>query len=136
MNNQKIKKLLVSLMIIAAGIAFIIFGSISFKEVKNFPEVQAVVTKVETNIVQDDEGTTEEKTIYVQYTVDGVEYNEVLQNTSSNAQENETITVRYNPEKPEYVTGATKASGTLQLAVGIVIAVAGLASAVITFIKP
>lgn len=135
MKNPYVRKLVACVLILAAGVAFIIFGCISFKEVKTFPEVSAVVTRVDKEIVNNGEDSSEEITAYVRYTVDGKEYNEILQNHSGNISENDQITVRYNPEKPEYVTGATKGSGTLQLVVGIVLCVAGTVSAAVAFIK-
>lgn len=136
MKNPVIRKFIVSFVMLLGGIAFIVFGCISFKEVKTFPEVSAVVTKVETEWVDNGEdGTKESKTAYVKYTVDGVEYNEILQNSPGDIEENTTITVRYNPEKPSYVTGSTKTSGTVQMALGIVLCVASVATAVVTVIK-
>ncbi|MBQ7654550.1 MAG: DUF3592 domain-containing protein [Clostridia bacterium] len=136
MKNPVIRKLIVSVALLIGGVVFIVFGCISFKEVKTFPEVSAVVTKVETEWVDNgDEGMTEEKTAYVKYTVDGVEYNEILQNSPGNVEENTTITVRYNPEKPNYVTGSTKTSGTIQLALGIVLTLVSIGSAAVTVIK-
>lgn len=135
MNNQVIRKLIACILILVAGVVFIVFGCISFKEVKTFPEVSAVVTRVDKEIVDNGEDHSEEITAYVRYTVDGKEYNEILQNHSGNIAENDQITVRYNPEKPEYVTGATKGSGTLQLVVGIVLCIAGVTSSAVTLIK-
>lgn len=131
----QLKKFLGPIILLVAGIVFVVLGSVSLKQVKTFPQVQAVVTNVETRIVETEDGTDKDITAYVKYTIDGVEYNEILQNAPGNISENDEITVRYNPEKPTYVTGATKGSGTIQIAIGAVAAVAGLAALAVTFIK-
>ena len=127
--NNRITKLIVSVVAILGGILFIVLGFVGISQVKNFPEIEATVTSVETESTVDTDGTTTETTtVYVKYVVDGEEYNEQLDDASSNVKEGDQITVRYNPEKPNKVTATTKTAGFVRIAFGIVISLAGLVS--------
>lgn len=103
---------------------------------KNFPQTEAVVTDIDIVRTVDEDGTsTEEATVYVKYTVDGKEYNEMLSDPSNDLKEGDKIAVHYNPEKTSYVTAATKQSGKLRIVIGSIVAVAGLVFFVVTFIR-
>ncbi|MBR4727926.1 MAG: DUF3592 domain-containing protein, partial [Clostridia bacterium] len=107
MNNQ-LKKLIAVLILLAGGAVFIAFGAISFKEMREFKPVPAVVSHIEREWTPNGDGTdTENITIIVTYTVDGQEYTEKLQNTKTNYKQGDEITVLYNPEDPTEVSGAT-----------------------------
>ena len=130
------KKLLPLIIALVAGIVFIVTGCSNISQVKNFPEVNAVVTRIDTEITTDSDGTTtEDETVYVEYTVDDQTYNEVLQYAPGSVNENDEIVVRYNPEKPDYVTGATKNSGVVRIVVGAVLIVAGLLYAILKLLR-
>ena len=136
MLNNKLKKMLFSLVAVAGGVIFIVFGAVTMKEMKNFTRVDAVVEHVQREWVPNGDGSdTQEISIYVRYTVDGKEYVEELQNTKTNLHEGDQITVLYNPEKPSEVSGASKGGAALQFAVGGVFALAGLFSLAATVIK-
>ena len=125
--KNRIVKLIVSVVAVAGGILFIVLGCVGISQVKNFPEVEATVTSVEIDTTIDEDGTTTEtSTVYVSYTVDGKEYNEVLDDSSSNMKEGDIVTVRYNPEKPNKVTATTKTAGFVRIAFGAVITLAGI----------
>jgi flagellar basal body-associated protein FliL len=135
----KIQKIILPILFIIGGIVFIILGVKSSAEIKNFPEVKATVTKIDTKVIeeQDSDGnfsTREEQTVYVKYTVDGKEYNEILQ-SAPNSKEGDTLTAHYNPKKPTYITGATKGSNTIFIIVGIVVSLIGLISGALFLIK-
>ena len=129
--KNRIVKLIVSIVAVAGGILFIVLGCVGISQVKNFPEVEATVTQVEIDTTTDADGNTSETaTVHVSYTVDGTEYNEILDDSSSDMREGDVITVRYNPEKPNKVTATTKTAGFVRIAFGIVIALAGVAALV------
>ena len=90
--------------------------------------------QIETTI-DEDGATSETATVYVSYTVDGTEYNEVLDDSNSDMKEGDKVTVRYNPEKPNKVTATTKTAGFVRIAFGAVILLAGLASLALLIIK-
>ncbi len=130
--NNRLVKLIASVIAILGGILFIVMGFVGISQVKNYPEVDAIVTSVERDSTIDADGTTTENiTVYVSYTVDGKEYNEQIDDTNGNVKEGDQITVRYNPEKPDKVTATTKTAGIVRIVFGIVISLAGLASLVL-----
>ena len=127
--KNRIVKLIATIIAVLGGIMFIVLGCVGISQVKNFPEVEATVTAVEIESTVDTDGTTTETaTVHVSYTVDGTEYNEVLDDSKSDMKEGDVITVRYNPEKPNKVTATTKTAGFVRIAFGTVIAIAGLAA--------
>jgi len=113
-------------MIVISVILFVVgFGDIA--HVKTYPEVTATVTSVETEISTDADGDrTEETTVYVSYTVDGKEYNETLSNAPGEIKEGDVIAARYNPEKPERITAATKKTGIVKICIGAGVLLLGL----------
>ena len=135
MSNQ-MKKLLAALLLIAGGVVFLVMGGISMKEINHYPQVSAVVSHIQRDWVPDSDGYDhEEIKIFVTYTVDGKEYTEELQNTKTDLNKGDSITVYYNPENPKEVSGATKGGMALQFAVGGVLLLAGLGTAAVTVIK-
>ncbi len=134
--NNRLVKIAVSVIAVLGGILFIVLGFVGISQAKNFPEVDAVVTSVERESTVDSDGTTSETvTVFVEYTVDGKEYNEKLDDANSNVKEGDRISVRYNPEKPDKVTATTKTAGIVRIVFGIVIALAGIASLVLLIIR-
>ena len=110
------------------GIILLFFGGSTIRQAKNFPETQAVVTYAEKEIIYGDDNTYREKmTAYVQYTVDGKTYNEILNNASKSLSYGDEITVKYDPDDPSYVTALTKGSGVIALVLGIITTTGGLA---------
>ena len=134
--NNRLGKLIVSLIAIAGGILFIVLGVADFSHVKNYPEIEVTVTQIERDETVDTDGTTtEETTVHVSYTVDGKEYNEILDDAPDNLKEGDKLTVRYNPEKPEKVTAASKKSGIMRIALGALFAIVGLGMIVKSVIR-
>lgn len=134
MNN--IKKILLPVGAIILGAAFIIIGFTRLSQAKNFPEKLAVVTKVDVVTTYDaEDNRTDDYTIYVKYTVDGKEYNEILNGGSSSMKEGDEIKVHYNPEDPAFVTDATPQKATLFIVIGAVAAVIGVGGIVLMFIR-
>ena len=114
--------------VLVFGIIMLIVGSSTMSQVKNFPEVSAIVTSAEKEDVYDSADDTHrvEITAYVSYTVDGKSYNELLNNASTSLETGDEITVRYNPDDPSYVTGASKGTATLVVVLGIILTIGGL----------
>ena len=134
--NNRLKKLIAGLVAIAAGAVFIVFGFISLKELREFKQVEALVSDIQVDLVTEGDGSqTQEIHIFVTYTVNGQEYTEELQNTKTSMKKGDTITVLYNPENPKEVSGATKGIATVQLAAGAAIALFGLGFAALTLIR-
>ncbi|MBQ5995051.1 MAG: DUF3592 domain-containing protein [Clostridia bacterium] len=134
--SKKIQKIIASLVFLAGGIIFIVLGFTGMSQAKNFPEIQAKVSKIEVEEFLDENGDNRSDiTVYVSYNVDGKEYNEILQDAQGELKEGDTITARYNPEKPNYITVTTVKSGAVRLAIGGVLAVAGLGGCAVAIIR-
>ena len=134
--SNRIKKLLAVLLPVAFGVVFIVFGATSMKEMREYKPIPAVVSHIEREWTPNGDGTdTEEIRIFVTYTVDGKEYTEQLQNTKTNYQQGDEITVLYNPEDPTEVSGATKGIATIQFVAGAALVLAGLGTLAALIIK-
>ena len=114
--------------LIFCGIVLTVFGIIIFIiniKNQNYIKVEAVVSKTE--LVEeahiDVDGNTVETTykVYVKYTVDGIEYNEVLGELSGYKQGQKT-TIYYNPDNPSEITQSNS------LILPIILTVGGLAT--------
>ena len=135
--KKLVNRFLPPVAVLVFGIIVLIVGSITMSEVKNFPEVSAVVTSAEKEYVYDsaDDTHREEITAYVSYTVDGKTYNELLNNASTSLETGDSITVRYNPDDPSYVTGASKGSATFAVVLGVILTIGGLVFLAYKFIS-
>ena len=127
--SNRTKQRIASVVAFLGGVLFVVMGVIDFLQVKNFPEVSAVVTAIEYDTAVDSDGAPATNSIvHVSYTVDGKEYNELLQEAPTDVAEGATVTARYNPQKPEYITGATKGSGVVRIVFGAVFVLVGIVS--------
>ena len=85
--SKKIQKIIASLVFLAGGIIFIVLGFTGMSQAKNFPEIQAKVSKIEVEEFLDENGDNRSDiTVYVSYNVDGKEYNEILQDAQASLQ--------------------------------------------------
>lgn len=135
MNNQ-IKTLIFGVIFIIGGLIFVIMGLKSNSEIKNFPEVQVTVAGVEVNYTTEGDGTqTREETVWVNYTVDGVEYDEILNAAPGNLKQGDTLIAHYNPEKPSYVNGSTAKSNLIPILFGVFFMLAGIATTVLKLLR-
>ncbi|MBE6835058.1 MAG: DUF3592 domain-containing protein [Ruminococcaceae bacterium] len=129
-------KIIISIALLVSGIVVIVLGFGNMKKIKNFPEITATVTNVEISYSTDSEGsTTETQTVTVKYTVDGKEYEEILQYSPDGLEEGEEIVARYNPEKPEEITTVTKGTSYIMIAIGAVLVVAAIGSTALMIIR-
>ena len=134
--SNKLKKMLVSVVMIAGGAVFLALGFMSVKQINHYPQTAAVVSHIQKDYVPDSDGyDREEIKIFVTYEVDGKEYTEELQNTKTNLKQGDNITVYYNPDNPEEVSGATKTMAAIQLGIGAALALAGLGTLVLAIIR-
>ena len=130
-----LKKFAFSALALIIGIVFIVIGAGNLKAVRNFPQVEARVTAINRTPSADPDSTAENISVYVEYDLSGQRFNEILQDPPAKVNEGDVITVRYNPDKPDYVTGATTTSGVLCLAFGSVAVIAGLGSAALFILR-
>ena len=93
---------------IPLGIILVIFGIVflfSINNSKNFIKTEAVVSKLELFEEAYNNGDTEfdaTYTVYVKYTVDGVDYEEEY-GVFSDYKENDKVTIAYNPDNPKEI---------------------------------
>ena len=128
---------MVARFLIPLGIALIIFGVFAFisnGKTKDYPKTEAVVSRVELyeEATTDVDGNPVEATytVYVKYTVDGVEYEEEY-GVFSGFKEGDKKTIVYNPENPKEISDPPSLILAIGLLVGgIVSLVAGVLSAV------
>ena len=107
---------------------FVGLGVVNLNQVKKFPEVQATVTKVEQELNTAGDTSDVDETVWVHYIVADKEYDEVLQfHEVDKLQVGDTITVRYNPEKPNYVTAGKTSTSIMYIAFGSLFGIGGLA---------
>ena len=130
-----IKKFAFPVLALIIGIVFIVIGIGNLSAVRNYPQIEARVTAINRTPSSDPESTADHITVYVAYELSGQKFNEVLQDPPAKVSEGDVITVRYNPDKPDYVTGATVTSGYLCLAFGAVAVIAGAGSGLFTVSK-
>ena len=107
---------------------FVGLGVVNLNQMKKFPEVQATVTKVEQELDTAGDTSDVDETVWVHYIVADKEYDEVLQfHEVDKLQVGDTITVRYNPEKPNYVTAGKTSTSIMYIAFGSLFGIGGLA---------
>ncbi len=119
--------LITPVILIIGAVIFIGLGVLNLNQVKKFPEIQATVTKVDQELDPAGEAGDVNETIWVHYTVDGKEYDEVLQfHEVDKFKVGDTITVRYNPEKPNYVTAGKTSTAIIYIGLGALFGIGGL----------
>lgn len=107
---------------------FVGLGVVNLNQMKKFPEVQATVTKVEQELDTAGDTSDVDETVWVHYIVADKEYDEVLQfHEVDKLKVGDTITVRYNPEKPNYVTAGKTSTSIMYIAFGSLFGIGGLA---------
>lgn len=133
---------MVARFLIPAGIILIIFSIFMFfanNKTKNYPKVEAVVSKIELyeDETTDAEGNKVEAvyTVYMKYTVDGVEYEEEY-GQFSGFKVGDKKTIVYNPDNPKEISDPPSLLFTLIFfGLGVGFLIGGIISAVNTLKK-
>lgn len=112
------------------GVFFIILGFVLFASAKKFQETAeqttAVITRIDTYRSRTAGGDhTTEHDVYIEYIVDGVEYNAQLDTYNSSMYEGKEIEVYYDPDNPKNVKGGGSGLLLIMSAIGAVFAVIG-----------
>ena len=119
--------LIVPAILIIGCLIFVGLGVVNLNQVKKFPEVQATVTKVEQELNTAGDTSDVDETVWVHYIVADKEYDEVLQfHEVDKFKVGDTITVRYNPEKPNYVTAGKTSTAIIYIGLGALFGIGGL----------
>ena len=126
MNAKQIfEKFVLPTIVLIAGIAFLITGISKLVKVNTYPTTTAEITHIEVIYRGVDEPDDYEVT--VKYAVEGTIYEKELDTYKSNFEEGKSITIHYNPENPEEITGLSSGSSIIIMVVGLVFTVAGAA---------
>lgn len=128
-NNGSWKTYLAIAVLLLGGLLFFISGLVKFTQVNSFPQTNALITQIEWEPGTGDEADTYK--VFVRYSVGGTTYDEELDNYKSSYREGQTITIRYNPDKPESITGLSTPVTIIITAVGCIF----LAGGVLTLTK-
>ena len=126
--SNRVKRILASVILIIGGLMFALMGFGNMADIRNFKQVDAVVTSVEEIESVDEDGLDDiDFVVTVKYTVDGTEYEEVLQYADKGYfVDGQEVSVLYDPDKPENVTGATKSGALVRLGVGVLFILGGI----------
>lgn len=120
--------LIVPAILIIGALIFVGLGVINLQQMKKFPEAQATVTRIEQEVDTSAEDGGVDETIWVHYVVGDKDYDEVLQfHETGKFEVGDTITVRYNPEKPNYVTAGKTTTSLIYIALGALFGIGGIA---------
>lgn len=120
--------LIVPTILLVGALIFVGLGLVNLNQMKKFPEVQATVARIEEEVDAASEEGGVDETVWVRYVVNEKEYEEVLQfHETGKYEAGDTITVRYNPEKPNYVTAGRTSTSIIYIALGAVFGLGGIA---------
>ncbi len=123
-----ITKILFGAVFVAAGVLLIILGINRLVKMNagKYVETQAKITKIETTLVSDEDGSHEEHEITVEYQVDGKKFVSCLSENPREFYEGMELTVLYDVDKPTTVVLPGKASSFIMMALGFVGVIGGL----------
>ena len=115
------KRVLLTLLAILAGLVFIGFGVFNLIQQGKYIETTAVVSNVDYEFDYVDEETDVE--ITVRYTVDGKEYESILNSTSTNYKVGDTLKIKYDPKDPSKVINASKSYAFIAIGFGLLVVI-------------
>lgn len=123
-----ITKILFGAVFVVAGVLLIILGINRLVKMNagKYVETQAKITKIETTLVSDEDGSHEEHEITVEYQVDGKKFVSRLSENPREFYEGMELTVLYDVDKPTTVVLPGKASSFIMMALGFVGVICGL----------
>ncbi len=123
-NNGAWKTNLVVAVLLLGGLLFLVSGLIKFSQINNYPQTNAMITQIEWEPGAGEES--DKYTVYVRYSVGGTTYDQQLDNYKSSYREGQTITIRYNPDKPTTITAVGPVGATIITAFGGLLFAAGV----------
>jgi len=123
--KSRLGKLLTSIIVIAAGIMFIVMGIKTNQNRKAYQPVTGVISQIVTTVGTSDNS--DDHRVFVKYTVDGTEYEEELGEYSSSMREGNEIDLLYDPEYPKAIQKAGMTAILIQIGFGALAIVAGIA---------
>lgn len=131
---KKVKRILIPAIIFIIGIVISVNGVNKIHDVVKYPQVQARVTAVNRSAAYDSDNS-EYITVYVEYELSGQLFNEVLNEAPPYLAEADIVTVRYNPDKPDYVIAASSTAGIVITVIGLIAVAFAICLLVIPLLK-
>lgn len=119
-KNIKASTAVMGVMIAVFGVIFLIIGLFVAKDEKEFREnalqTTGTITEITVDYIRKTDGKTKkEYDVYIEYTVDGIVYNDRLSYYDSSMHKGQSITLYYNPEDPSDVIGEKTGTGVFIL---------------------
>ncbi len=137
-KNRTASLIGVGVIIAVFGIIFLVVSLFVTKSNEEFKKnaltTTAVITDIRTDYKRVGGETKKYREAYVQYTVDGKVYNEMLDYYTTGMSEGQSITVYYNPSNPEDIRGADSDTGIFTAASLLFIAL-GLAITIFNIVR-
>ena len=109
----------VSFFLVIFGIIAVVCGIIMMNSGKNYIETTAIITKID--VTHDTINEEWDYTVWVEYTVDGVTYNEELGYHENGYEEGKEIAIKYNPDNPEKIMQASNSFAIYLIVIGPVL---------------
>jgi len=131
--SKLLRRYATPVVIIIMGIVLVVFGNVRKQRDSSYIKTEGVITAIESDY--DFATETEEHTVYVKYTVDGVEYNSTMGDFEASFKEGQTIKIAYNPANPSEILYQGGVSMGLIIGIGIAAIVVGAVLLVLTFLK-
>ncbi|MBQ7522805.1 MAG: DUF3592 domain-containing protein [Clostridia bacterium] len=106
MFQKLFTQVIIPIIILVAGVVFLILGIGNVQKRNDYPTTTAVITKIETHeaINEDDSSDTD---VYVEYMVNGKKYSNELGEYVASFTEGATIEIYYNPQNPDEIFSAS-----------------------------
>lgn len=125
---KRFKQFLVPIVAIIAGIGVIITGFMTYQNSKTYLPATATIVNIEEEWTGggDTEGSNYTYHVFINFTVDGKEYNTELGEYNASMNEGDTIDIVYNPEDPTKVQTAGATTYIILFVIGILFEIAGI----------
>ncbi len=120
-----ITKLLVMVLFVLAGIAFIVFVIIVIRQDNNWPETTGTIQSMELIHEAVDSEDTDTWEVMVEFQVDGKTYVSDLGQYQDDFEVGKEIAIRYNPEAPEAIVLPGKGLSIMAIIAGVVCVIGG-----------
>ena len=129
-NKEALKTYLFPAILLLGGLLFLVSGFVKLTQINSFPQTNAMITQIEWEPGAGEES--DKYTVFVRYSVGGTTYETQLDNYKNSYREGQTITIRYNPEKPETITALNTPTAIFIAAFGGLLFAAGVGTLVRT----
>ncbi len=114
----------IPLVCLLGAVLFLTLGVMKLVRIHTFPTTTAVITRMEW-VTSADPDSADTCDVYVKYTVRGTTYESRLDDYKSSYREGDTLTVYYNPEKPQEVLSPSLVGPVIGIGLGALLLFVG-----------